>query len=244
MESYSDFAYLYDTLTKDVEYEKRADYIEQLISRHTDIKAELIADIGCGTGTMCNILSERGYDMIGIDGSDSMLNVAKEKSSDSILYLNQQMTEFELYGTVDVILSMLDCVNYLTEDGDVERFFSLAHNYLNHGGLFIFDINSVYKFENIFANNIYNYEDDNVFYSWENDFDGEVCEFYLNFFVENKNGTYQRITEQHFERAYTAEFLSVALKEAGFELCGVYGDMTFDAPGDDEQRIFFAAKKL
>ena len=166
MESYSDFAYLYDTLTKDVEYEKRADYIEQLISRHTDIKAELIADIGCGTGTMCNILSERGYDMIGIDGSDSMLNVAKEKSSDSILYLNQQMTEFELYGTVDVILSMLDCVNYLTEDGEVERFFSLAHNYLNHGGLFIFDINSEYKFEKVFANNIYNYEDDNVFYSW------------------------------------------------------------------------------
>lgn len=243
MESYSDFAYLYDTLTKDVEYEKRADYIEKLISMHTDIKAELIADIGCGTGTICNILADRGYDMIGIDGSDSMLNVAKEKSSEGILYLNQQMTDFELYGTVDVILSMLDCVNYLTEDGDVERFFSLAHNYLNPDGLLIFDINSICKFENILANNIFNYEDEKVFYSWENDFDGEICEFYLNFFVEGDDGRYQRITEQHFERAYSVEFLSETLKDAGFELAGIYGDMSLETPSDDEQRIFFVAKK-
>ena len=243
MESYSDFAYLYDTLTRDVEYEKRADYIQQLISRHTDINVELIADIGCGTGTMCNILSQRGYDMIGIDGSDSMLNVAKEKSSDDILYLNQRMTEFELYGTVDVILSMLDCVNYLTEDGEVEEFFALAHNYLNHEGLFIFDINSVYKFENILSDNIYNYEDDNVFYSWENSYDGEICEFYLNFFVQGDDDTYQRITEQHFERAYDTAYIKNALEQAGFEVVGIYGDLGFDSPADDEQRIFFVAKK-
>ncbi len=244
MESYSDFAYIYDMLTRDVEYEKRADYIQELISLHTNIKPELIADIGCGTGTMCNILSKRGYDMIGIDGSSSMLNVAKEKSDDSILYLNQEMTEFELYGTVDVILSMLDCVNYLTDEGAVEKFFSLAYNYLNPDGLLIFDINSLYKFENVLSDNIFNFEDDKIFYSWENDFDGKICEFYLNFFVEDKDGTYQRITEQHFERAYSVEYLSTALENAGLKVVGVYGDMSKKSPSLDEERIYLVAKKL
>ncbi len=243
MDSYNDFAYLYDMLTGDVEYEKRADYIEKLIECHMDVKPELVADIGCGTGTMCNILAQRGYDMIGIDSSDSMLNIARSKSDSNILYLNQDMTEFELYGTVDVILSLLDSVNYLTDDGDIEKFFVLADNYLNPGGLLIFDINTLYKFENILSDNIFNYEDDKIFYSWENSFDGEICEFYLNFFVERSDGTYRRITEQHFERVYTVDYIKSAIENSGLKLLGIYGDMSLDMPKNDEQRIFFVAKK-
>ena len=244
MDSYKDFAYLYDMLTQDVEYEKRADYIENLMSLHMPHKPELVADIGCGTGTLCNIFSQRGYDMIGIDSSDSMLNVARGKTEDSsILYINQDMTEFELYGTVDVILSLLDSVNYLTEDGDIEKFFALANNYLNPDGLLIFDINTPYKFENILADNVYNYEDDKIFYSWENCFDGEICEFYLNFFVEDADGRYTRITEQHFERCYTVDDIKDALTTSGMELLAIYGDLSLQMPKNDEQRIFFVAKK-
>ena len=142
MDNYCDFAYLYDKLTADVEYVKRADYLEDLFKNSMEYKPVLIADVGCGTGTICNILSDRGYDMIGIDSSYDMLNVAREKSQDkSILYLNQDMTEFELYGTVDVITCMLDSLNYLIEDGEIEEFFKLCHNYLNPEGLLIFDIN-------------------------------------------------------------------------------------------------------
>ena len=242
MESYTEFASLYDMLTDDVEYEKRADYIEQLFSIFSDKKPELIADIGCGTGTMCDILQKRGYDMIGIDSSDSMLNIAREKN-ENILYLLQDMTSFELYGTVDVIISLLDTVNYLTEDGELNIFLSLAKNYLNPSGLLIFDINTPYKFRNILSNNIYNFENDNVFYSWENDFDGKICEFYLNFFVKGEDSKYTRITEQHFERCYEIDEIIGLIKKAGLSLLGVFGDLSQKTYKNDDERIFFVAKK-
>ncbi len=244
MEKYSDFAYLYDKLTGDVEYQARADYLEKLFDMHLKNKPELIADIGCGTGTICNILCDRGYDMIGIDSSGDMLNVAMEKSGQkSILYLNQDMTDFELYGTVDVILCLLDSINYLTQDGQIDDFFALCNNYLNPGGIVIFDINTVYKFENILADNIYNFEDDDLFYSWENNYDGKLCEFYLNFFVQNTDGNYQRITEQHFERAYTFEEIKKSILASGLELVSMYGDMSTDKPNCDEERVYFVVKK-
>lgn len=244
MKEYKDFAYLYDKLTDDVNYQARVDYIEKLFDIHLKNKPELIADIGCGTGTVCNIMHDRGYDMIGIDASSDMLNVAMKKSGDkNILYLNQNMVNFELYGTVDVILCLLDSVNYLIEDGEIDAFFALCNNYLNPGGILIFDINTVYKFENVLSNNIYNYEDDQLFYSWENNFDGRICEFYLNFFVENDNGMYDRITEQHFERAYTAQEIEKSVLKSGLKLLSVYGDMSTDKPNFDEERVYFVAKK-
>lgn len=244
MTSYADFAYLYDMLTEDVEYEKRADYLELLFKKFMPDKPSLIADIGCGTGTMCSLLSDRGYDMIGIDSSDSMLNVAREKSEGkNILYLLQDMTEFELYGTVDVCLSLLDSVNYLTEDGDFDKLIKLVKNYLNPGGLFIFDINTPYKFKNILADNIYTYENDNVFYTWENDFDGEICEFYLNFFVDDNNGKYTRITEQHYERCYEIDCLKEIIEENKMSVLAVFGDMTENMYKNNDERVFFVVKK-
>jgi len=244
MDNYIEFAYLYDKLTLDVEYGKRVDFLEEIFKANMEYKPCLIADIACGTGTVCNILSDRGYDMIGIDSSFDMLNVAKEKSGNkSILYLNQSMTDFELYGTVDVILCMLDSLNYLLDDGEIETFFKLCMNYLNHGGLLVFDINTLYKFENILCDNIFNYEDENLFYSWENSFDGEICEFYLNFFVKQADGSYNRITEQHFERVYTIEQIKNALSIAGFQHVKLYSDLKLQLPGEQEERVFFVAKK-
>ena len=231
-------------LTEDVEYQKRADYLELLFKKYLKDKPVLIADIGCGTGTMCSILSDRGYDMIGIDSSASMLNVAREKSEGKdILYLLQSMTEFELYGTVDVCLSLLDSVNYLTDDDDFDRLIKLVKNYLNPGGLFIFDINTPYKFENILADNIYTYENEKVFYTWENSFDGKICEFYLNFFVENENGTYNRITEQHFERCYQIEELVDIIKNNGMTVVSVFGDLSEKMYKNSDERVYFIVKK-
>lgn len=244
MSCYTDFAYIYDMLTEDVEYQKRADYLELLFKKYLKDKPVLIADIGCGTGTMCSILSDRGYDMIGIDSSASMLNVAREKSEGKdILYLLQSMTEFELYGTVDVCLSLLDSVNYLTDDDDFDRLIKLVNNYLNPGGLFIFDINTPYKFENILADNIYTYENEKVFYTWENSFDGKICEFYLNFFVENENGTYNRITEQHFERCYQIEELVDIIKNNGMTVVSVFGDLSEKMYKNSDERVYFIVKK-
>ena len=136
--SYGNFASIYDMLTDDVEYSKRACYLEKIFEKHLNKKPVLIADLGCGTGTICSLMSKRGYDMIGIDSSDTMLSEAiKKEESEKILYLNQDMTEFELYGTVDVFLSMLDSLNYITSLDELSKVFSLVKNYLNPGGIFV-----------------------------------------------------------------------------------------------------------
>lgn len=245
MASYSSFAYIYDSLTTDVEYEKRADYLEEIFKKHLGRKPELVCELGCGTGTMCNILADRGYDMIGIDMSESMLDVAINKSEGkNILYLNQDMREFELYGTVDVIICLLDSFNYITDIKDLEHIFALCKNYLNPDGLLIFDVNTKYKFENVLADNTFTYDTDEVFYVWENSFDEEnrLCEFFLTFFVEN-DGVYERIDEYHVERCYEDSELTYALEKAGFKGIERYSDLSFEMPKNDDERVFYLAKK-
>lgn len=241
--SYGDFAYIYDALTDDVEYEKRCDYIEKIFSLHLKSKPNLIADLACGTGTVCTIMSERGYDCIGIDSSDMMLDVAAEKNKDGrILYLNQDICEFELYGTVDCFLCMLDSINYLTCDGDLDALFSLVHNYLNPGGLFVFDVNTLFKYSQILSDNTFVYENNDIFYTWENCFDGMYCDFRLNFFV-GENGIYHRFTEEHTQRFYSAEYIKSCLKKSGLVLRNIYGDMSFENPAENDERIFFVVQK-
>lgn len=242
--SYGEFAFIYDKLTDDVEYEKRADYVEKLIEKHFGSNANLLCDLGCGTGTMCTLLSDKGFDVIGIDSSENMLSVAAEKScTKSVLYLNQDMCNFELYGTVDVFISMLDSVNYITETDSLNRMFSLVNNYLNPNGLFIFDVNSGYKFKNILGNNTYAYETDGIFYTWENFYEDELLDIYLNFFIEGDDGSYSRMTEHHMQRFYSAEFLKKLAHDNNLTVEGVYDDMTFSSPDDESERIFIVLKK-
>ena len=241
--SYGNFAFIYDLLTDDVEYSKRCDYLEKIFKKHMDFSPKLIADLGCGTGTVCKEMYERGYDMIGIDSSDMMLSEAVGKTDyGKILYLNQDMTSFELYGTVDVFLSMLDSLNYITSTDELEDVFALVKNYLNPGGIFVFDINTPYKFEQILADNIFTYDDKGIFYAWENNFDGEFNDFIINFFVNN-NGSYTRFTEEHTQRCHTFKELLDILERVGLSLEGVYDELTFDDPKNDSKRIFMVVKK-
>ena len=243
MNGYGDFAKVYDSLTDDVGYGKRCDYIEQIFSRHASAKPSLIADLACGTGSVCLEMDKRGYDMIGIDISPDMLNVAAEKSQGTnILYLNQDICDFELYGTVDAALCLLDSVNHLTDDGDIERLFALLKNYLNPKGLFVFDVNTKHKFEKILSDNIYTYETDEVFYVWENNYEDEICDMYVNFFVKGEEG-YSRIEQAHSERYYGRKFLKSVAKKYGFRVEGIYGELTFEKPKRDCQREFWVLKK-
>lgn len=243
--SYGRFAEVYDLLTDDVEYEQRTDYIEKLIYKHFGKNPELVCDLGCGTGTVCSILNSRGYDCIGIDSSESMLNVAVSKNNDGrILYLNQSICDFELYGTVDVFLCMLDTINYITDSDALDKLFALVNNYLNPGGIFIFDINTEHKFINILANNTFAYEKDNVFYTWENYYEDGFLDFYLNFFVGNeKNGTYYRITEHHEQRFYETAFLQELASKNSLDTVGIYGDLSDNSPEKEDERIFVVLKK-
>lgn len=243
-DSYTLFSKVYDALTDDVEYEKRCEFLEKIFSKHLLNKPELICDLGCGTGSVCTILSKKGYDMIGVDSSEEMLICAQEKNKDGkILYLNQDMTDFELYGTVDVFLSMLDSVNYLTEDDDFETCLNLCKNYLNPGGVFIFDVNTLYKYENVLSDNTFVFEKDNIFYTWENEKDSDFHIFNLNFFVKNSSGSYDRFTEQHFQRYYSDKEIREKIKNSGLILEAVYPDLSLGKIKDNEQRLFYVVKK-
>lgn len=242
---YGDFAYVYDELTSDVEYQSRVDYVENLIKIHLGKKDDLICDLGCGTGTVCTLLQERGHDCIGIDNSDTMLNVAMEKNIDGkILYLNQDISSFELYGTVDVFLSMLDTVNYIVNPDDVVQMFCLVNNYLNPQGIFIFDVNTLYKFEKILGDSTMVFEEKGIFFTWENFYEEELLDFELNFFVDNSDGTYRRFKENHMQRYYSEEFLISSAKSAGLTLVGHYGELSMEAPVPNEEREFFVFKKF
>lgn len=242
--SYGDFAYIYDYLTDDVEYAKRAEYVEKLIRRHGIENSELLCDLGCGTGSICEILSRRGFDVIGVDNSDAMLSVAAEKNNDGkILYLNQDMTEFELFGTVDVFTCLLDSINYITNEELLKNMFALVNNYLNPEGIFIFDINSRYKFEEILADNTYVYEKDKIFYTWENYYEDEILDFYLNFFVKDGK-TYRRMSEHHVQKYYSVDKIRELCEQNSLQICGIYDDLTFNSITDDSERIFFVVKKL
>lgn len=240
--SYTEFAALYDKLIKpDIDYKKIANFIDRRIC---DIgkRDNIILDLACGTGNLTEILKTYGYDMIGVDLSCDMLDIAKQKNPD-ILYLCQDMRAFELYGTVDCICCMTDSLNYITSLQDLKQVFKLAKNYLNPGMPFIFDLNSYYKLKYIISNNTFTYDDGDVFYVWENEYDekNDICDFYLTFFVRDGE-TYRRFDEQHSEKAYKREEIEAVLKDVGFCDIQCFSDYGNLPATDKSERLIFVAK--
>jgi len=241
---YSNLAYVYDKLMYDVNYKEWADYIEKIFEVN-NIKPSLVLDLGCGTGSFCLEMDKRGYDMIGIDSSVDMLSCAKDKSIDrDILYLNQDMTDFELYGTVDAIVCLMDSINYLIYKKDIKKVLALVKNYLNPGGLFIFDINTPYKFKNIFKDNVFYDVSEDITYIWQNSFDAKkgLCEFDLTIFVKDGD-SYKRYDEIHYERCYEIEDLKRMVIGSGLELLNVYDSLKLSSPSKNSQRVFFVCRK-
>ena len=205
------------------------------------LQTENLLDLGCGTGTMAHIMSREGYDVIGIDASPEMLSIAKQKHGD-ILFLNQSLTEFELYGTVDAAYSSLDCINYLTEDGELSKLFALVKNYLNPGGIYIFDISSYHKLSKVLGNNTFVFEDENIFYTWENYFEDDILEMTLTFF--KKNGSlYERFEEEQIQRAYKTDEICSIAEASGLSVLGVFDNLSFADVKNDSERVFFVLRK-
>lgn len=239
---YSNFAYIYDKLMYDIDYSKWADYIEEIF-KINKLKPSLVLDLGCGTGNFCIEMAQRGYDMIGIDMSIDMLNCAKDKSQEqglNILYLNQDMTDFELYGTVDAIVCLMDSLNYILYKKDIKRMFKLVNNYLNPGGIFIFDVNTPYKFENILRDNVFYDVSDDATYIWQNYYSKKtkICQFDLTFFIKNCD-KYEKFDEIHYERSYDRSELKQLLGISGLKLLNIYDDLKLKKPAPKSQRNFF-----
>lgn len=245
---YSILSKVYDILNDQVDYSEWADYIEETLEKHSAVPVKLMLDLGCGTGKMTFELHSRGYDMTGVDLSPEMLaeaaDIAAEKGIDDILWLCQDMTEFELYGTVDAAVCCLDGINHLNGSGQLEKCFSLVHNYLVPDGLFIFDVNTPKKFEEVYGNRDYILEDDGVLLAWQNDYNEKrrICDFYISVFTEDEDGRYIREDSVQRERCYSAAYLKRVLKKCGFEIVSFSSGYDFEPAADDAHRWYITAR--
>lgn len=246
-EAYGDFARIYDVFMDNVNYREWAAYLSGTLTEY-GIRDGLVLELGCGTGTMTEFLAGAGYDMIGVDNSEEMLAEAMEKRMESgypILYLCQDMQEFELYGTVRAVVSVCDSLNYLTEDGELQNVFSLVNNYLDPGGVFLFDMNTMYKYEKILGTGTVAENREEGSFIWENEYDQEshINEYALTLFLRQENGLYEKSEEIHYQRAYSLEEIEKALADAGLELLKVYDAYTRNKPQKTSERLTFVARE-
>ena len=248
-EGYGAIASVYDKLNAELDYKSWADFFELCFEKYLKARPELVLDLACGTGRMTRELSRRGYDMIGVDGSADMLSCAMSEDGEGILYLLQDMRELELYGTVGAAVCCLDSINYLLTEQDVRTVFAMVHNYLDPDGLFIFDINSPHKFENVYSDNAYILEDEDtegraVFCGWQNQYDPDsrICDFYLTLFEETDGGEYIRSDEHQQERCYTLQQINELLRDTGLEPLGAFSDFGFTPVTDTDDRYYIVAR--
>ncbi len=243
---YSALAGSYDLLTDNVGYEALADYVSSLLAEN-GVEDGCVLDLACGTGRLTALLAKKGYDMIGTDISGDMLSLAMNNAFDAgvnILFLCQSMQNLDLYGTVDAAVCTLDSINHLTDSADVLRTFKRVSLFLNPGGVFVFDVNTVFKHREILADNTFVYDLDEVFCVWQNTYNksSNIVDIELNIF-EKDGRAYRRRTEAFSERAYEPEELKELLGKAGLETRAVYGEMTRQQPPGDCQRLVFVAVK-
>lgn len=246
MNAYTDFATVYDLFMEEVPYDQWLSFLEE-IWRKEGLQPEVVADLGCGTGNLLVPLTEKGYRTMGVDLSFDMLCQAEKKLREaglSSILLEQDLTEVSLPEEADCIISVCDSLNYLTEDGELSAAFACVKASLRQGGLFLFDMNTEYKFSEVLAQNTYAVTEEHAAYIWENDYDPEekINAYAVNFFIEGNDGKYERTEEVHYERAYSVEEIKAALAENGFTLLGMYDDYTWESPKEDCQRIVFVAK--
>ena len=265
MDAYSEFSKWYDELMEDVPYDEWFDFVSDILSKD-GIDDGLVCELGAGTGNFTMRLAEAGYDMIGVDNSEEMLAEARNKmvkSLDSsgdnentkskvsdILYLCQDMREFELYGTVRAIVSVCDSINYILEDDEIIETFKLVNNYLDPKGLFIFDFNTDYKYREVIGDNTVAESNDDVSFIWSNYFDEEsrINEYEVSFFVKAEDTSkdanlYKRFVEYHYQRGYTLDEMKSFIEKAGLVFAKAYDADGFGNPTDSSERIFVVARE-
>ena len=253
MDAYSSFASVYDQFMDNVPYEEWAEYLTGLLGEY-QVHDGLVLDLGCGTGSLTEILAKKGYDMIGIDNSEDMLQIAMEKRADSgldILYLLQDMREFELYGTVAAVVSICDSMNYLTDYEDLVQTLKLVNNYLDPQGVFIFDMNTVHKYRDLIGDRTIAEARAECSFIWDNYYYEEerINEYELNLFIredaesETEGDLYRRFRETHFQRAYTLEEITRIVEESGLQFVTAYEAFTKEPPSKNSERIYVIARE-
>ena len=247
MSAYGCFADVYDRLTSNINYEELALYYDRIIRNHNGKKGILL-DLACGTGSLTFELAKKGVNVFGADASEDMLCQAQSKACEEeldVMFLCQKMQNLELLGTIDTCACTLDSINHLTSKKAVQQTFNGVSRFMNKSGYFLFDVNTVYKHQTVLADNSFVYDTPEVFCVWQNTLlKNNIVQIDLDFFEKNKDNLYVRSSESFCERAYTHKEIVEMLEKAGFRLAEFYGDMTFDKPKADEQRVIYVAQKI
>ena len=246
MEAYTGFAEVYDVFQDNVPYEEWCSYVTGLLKEY-QVMDGLVLDLGCGTGSLTGLMARSGYDMIGIDNSGEMLQIAMNKRNASgldILYLLQDMRGFELYGTVKAVISICDSMNYMMEYEELVEVFRLVNNYLDPKGVFIFDLNTEYKYREMLADNTFAEDREESSFIWNNFYDEEdkVNEYDLTLFVK-EGELYRKFEETHYQRAYSLDEVRRAVSEAGMEFVAAYDACTRNPVQQDSERIYVIARE-
>ena len=249
MEAYSSFAKVYDLFMDNVPYEEWSKYIIGLLNEY-GISEGLMLDLGCGTGKLTRLLAKAGFDMIGVDNAEEMLEIAREAGYEDenvpdILYLLQDMREFELYGTVRAIVSICDSMNYILEEEDLLTVFKLVNNYLDPKGLFIFDLNTIYKYRELLGETTISENREEGSFIWDNYFDEEeqINEYDLTLFIREEGDLYRKYEETHYQRAYELETVKNLIEQAGMEFVAAYDAFTKEPVKADSERIYVIARE-
>ena len=247
MEAYTGFAAVYDIFMDNVPYEEWSSYLHGLLLEH-GIEEGIVLDLGCGTGAMTERLAAFGYDMIGVDYSEDMLELAMDKrlkSGHDILYLLQDMREFELYGTVRAVICLCDSLNYLLEEDDLLTTFKLVNNYLDPNGLFIFDFNTVYKYETVIGDSTIAENREDCSFIWENYYTAEdqINEYDLTIFVKQQKDLFRKFTETHLQRGYTLETMKRLVEQSGLIFVEALDADTHGSVTETSERIYVIARE-
>ena len=248
MNSYTGFAEIYDQAMNEIPYKEWSDYLTDQL-REYGIRDGLVAELGCGTGTMTELLAEAGYDMIGLDASEEMLAEAMEKRSDSgheeILYLHQDMRSFELYGTVRAVISVCDSINYILRKQELVQVFSLVNNYLDPGGIFLFDLKTIHYFRDVVGNRSFGENGEDYSLIWENVFEEEsrINTYAVTIFIPAEDGLSEREDELHEQRGYELAEIREALELAGMKFLAAYDGNTKNPATEQSERIYIVAQE-
>lgn len=238
---YEDFSYIYDKLSFDIEYEKYAQNILSLVEKN-NLKKDKMLELAAGSGMLTNFFFDEFKEIDALDLSTDMLNVFAEKyDNDNVNLIYYDMVEYENPGAYDMIVILLDSINYVTNPKDLEKLIENSYKNLKENGLLIFDINSEYKMREIFGSNCYVYEYEDIFYTWDNFMEDDLVDMHLNFFVENEDGSYKRIYEYQQERVYERYYIKSLLSQNGFADVKMFDEDNMDIVDDETMRILFQA---
>ena len=245
--AYTGFASVYDVFMNDIPYEEWYEYVKELLDEY-QITEGLVLELGCGTGTFTELMADGGYDMIGVDNSTEMLEIAMGKRMESgldILYLQQDMREFELYGTVKAVISICDSMNYIGTEDDLREVFSLVNNYLDPKGIFIFDLKTPYYFREVMGDCILAENREEGSFIWDNYYyeEEQINEYDLTLFIREESGLYRKFEETHYQKAYEMETVIQLVKESGLEFVAAYDAFTKEPVRDDSERIYVIARE-